>query len=97
MKNQIRSKYLSEFSPSTFPVLEYLELSNNKVTHLDAIGKLVGLNYLMLDDNKIQSISDLQGLSSLKRLSLRYNLLEKSEQNCPAQDTKACDFKFQEV
>ena len=55
--------------------LEYLDLSNTKITDISALGSLKNLRVLYLQRNNISNISILKGLSKLEILSLNGNKL----------------------
>lgn len=55
--------------------LEYLDLSNTKITDISALGSLKNLRVLYLQRNNISNISALKGLSKLEVLSLNGNKL----------------------
>ncbi|CAG9759451.1 unnamed protein product [Ceutorhynchus assimilis] len=61
--------------------LETLDLSNNNLVEIDnAIALAENLKYLILDDNKISTISNLTHLTKLKQLSMTKNLLTICDQ-----------------
>ncbi len=55
--------------------LEYLDLSNTKITDISALGSLKNLRVLYLQRNNISNISALKGLSKLEVLSVNGNKL----------------------
>ncbi|AJD26836.1 leucine Rich Repeat family protein [Clostridium botulinum CDC_297] len=55
--------------------LTYLDLSNNEISNIDSIKKLVNLKKLVLHKNKIGSIKSIESLKYLEELDLSNNLI----------------------
>ena len=95
-QNDLRNAYIQLLDGTHFPALEELSLANNKITRVETFATLLSLQNLNLDDNKITGgLQALKPLTSLKRLSARYNLL--SDLACPIQPATVCDLLYQEI
>ncbi len=57
--------------------LQTLYLSNNKISQIEGLEKLVGLEELSLSDNKIVEIKGLEQLVRLQELNLSHNLISE--------------------
>lgn len=62
--------------PSIVNQLTFIDLSNNDITAIPTL-KLINLETLILDNNKVRFLEGLKQLSNLKKLSLKNNRLER--------------------
>lgn len=70
----MQNNQISDANPlSRLPKLYSIELSNNPIEHVDAIGSMKNLRYLRLGPCQINDISIFSGLTKLKVLELTKN------------------------
>jgi len=72
LRNSFNRKHLSL---SSFPKLEILDLSNNKLADISFLSKIIGLTNINLSQNILKDISILSELQNLTSLNLSYNNL----------------------
>jgi len=77
--SQNKIEYLSDSFFSTYPTLQSLKLSYNKLTEVSALNNLKGLLDLQLQHNELVSLVWLENLEKIEQLKLEFNQLKEDQ------------------